>query len=286
MKDFNFIKNVENIKNDIKNILNKEPYNKKRKKKKDEIIKKLQDHFPTWSTNNIYNEECPDIYAGEIIDSSVSAWFNTSERETKIEKNGSECLNPTEKKDEYKTIVIILESPHTDEYDQNTGSSIPIPNPALKSTGEKLQKYIKSLIKAIINQRKGKGLCPNIDTGNYRIILMESIPYQCSLGHVNGKKINPDIRDLIFNKTWELNEIKNYFNERLESYKPDFIINCCTGGKDENCLRSKVQKLIEEYKNKNTSTELYFGNHPSLWTGPNNIIWYSEYPDEQIKFDK
>ena len=34
MKGFDFIENVENIKNDIENILNKEPCYKKKKEKK------------------------------------------------------------------------------------------------------------------------------------------------------------------------------------------------------------------------------------------------------------
>jgi len=103
-------------------------------------------------------EICPDITAGYYKNGELKTWFNREKRERKhkliIEPDYPE-----------KTIVIVLESPHTKEYaDEN------FINPALGKTGENLQNYFEKVLKKVVKK------------STYRIILMNSIQFQCSCG--------------------------------------------------------------------------------------------------------
>lgn len=274
MKGFDFIKNVENIKNDIENILNKGPYYKK--EKKDEIIKNLQDHFPTWSTNDIYNRECPDIYAGDVNNGVIKEWISKEERMKKIKvKNGRHIqsydfskLEPDTKRN---SIVIILESPHKNEYELD--QLWDKPNPAVSATGTKLGNNINDLIGAVSKSY------PQINSGKYQIVLMNSIQYQCSLGVT---PLNVTVRDLVFSKIWKLNEIRESFVTRLESYNPQFIFNLCTMGEVVPHLDFLVQALINDKYLRDDKVNLFVGNHPSGWRKGNKFVYDVREPYKDI----
>lgn len=232
----------------------------------------LIDSYLDWSTKSIcefnsdliYNVKCPDIYAGEgeIINGNVNVnttWFDYASR---LANRDSLSCNRNQ---HYKTIVIILESPHANEYKNSC-----FINPALWTTGEKLQNYFEKLIKKL-----------DLNSGQYRIILMESIQYQCSLGI---QPLDENIRDLVFSEIWNLKEIKEDFSNRLFSYHPDIILNLCTKGKNKKELRELVQDFINSlYKNK--KVKLYRGGHPSGWHSPRNrYIIEVNGPSSRIKF--
>lgn len=216
-------------------------------------------HYQTWKTwkkhgddnkingKNLYDIECPDIYAGEIDDGVMTdIFFNPSDRKNK------QHLLPPDRNPSFKTIVIILESPHLDEYKDHS-----FINPALGKTGENLQNYFKKLINALAISEH------DLNNGQYRIILMESIQYQCSLGI---KPLNQKIRDLVFSEIWNLQNkngefpTKLDFISRLASYMPDVILNLCTTPSN-----NFVQKEIEQYLKIYPSVKLYIGYHPSSW---------------------
>lgn len=215
----------------------------------------LTNHYSIWKQykingKNLYDIECPDIYAGEgeIINGNVNVnttWFDYASR--LANRDSLSC-----KRNQHKTIVIILESPHADEY--NNSCFI---NPALGKTGENLQNYFEKLINALAISEH------DLNNGQYRIILMESIQYQCSLGI---KPLNKNIRDLVFSKIWNLQNkngefpTKIDFISRLASYMPDVILNLCTTPSN-----NLVQKEIDQYRKKYPSVKLYIGYHPSSW---------------------
>jgi hypothetical protein len=212
----------------------------------------LTNHYSIWKQykingKNLYDIECPDIYAGEIDDGVMTdIFFNPSDRKNK------QHLLPPDRNSSFKTIVIILESPHLDEYKDHS-----FINPALGTTGENLQNYFEKLINALAISEH------DLKNGQYRIILMESIQYQCSLGI---KPLNKNIRNLVFSEIWNLQNkngefpTKNDFISRLASYMPDVILNLCTTPSN-----NLVQKEIEQYRNKYPSVKLYIGCHPSSW---------------------
>lgn len=237
-------------------------------------IEQTDKHYQTWKKHgednkingkNLYDIECPDIYAGEIDDGVMTdIFFNPSDRKNK------QHLLPPDRNSSFKTIVIILESPHLDEYKDHS-----FINPALGTTGENLQKYFGKLIKKLAKFE------PYLNSGQYRIILMESIQYQCSLGI---QPLNIEIRDLVFSEIWNLKKTKDDFRERLSSYHPDIILNLCTKGKTKKELRKLVQESIDSLC-KNKKVKLYRGGHPSGWYSPKNrYIIEVNNPSSRIKF--
>ena len=282
MDGFDFIDVVNNISEKFKDAIDAASYwddngkienEDKLKHLKENDIKNVNKHFEDWKKNkDKYNIECPDICAGKINNGNVddkSIWFYDKDVRKK---------NSCEIKDDNsfeKNILIILESPHDDEYKDDN-----FINPALGSTGKSLQKHFADLIKTI--ERKCGS---SIGKGNCRIILMNSIPYQCSLGKIEGKLLTP-IRDLIFNEIWKEEEIKNRFKEKLTKYNPDYIFNFCTKGGDNSNLRDLVQERIEEYvfaiKKK---PEMYMGDHPSRWDlkRPHREVWEASKEEKKIQ---
>lgn len=210
----------------------------------------LTNHFDSWKKNNWYNTECPDIYAGDFEFSNGPVKLETNYIEPVNRKNNKDNLSPYVHPN-YKTIVIILESPHDKEY-----SDPGFINPALGATGRNLN---SSIISLITNVQKNDNI---LSAGKYRIILMESIQYQCSLGLDLREEQNKVIRDKVFEKIWNSNSsIKNDFVARLESYTPDVIFNLSTKN-----VQGLVQKGVDFYCKKiNKQIEVYQGYHPSSW---------------------
>lgn len=241
MKEFNFIQAVDVILR----------YNQNNFVEDDYYIKWSNSPVYKLNKSQIYNIACPDIYGSEIENGIVEKiWFDEIKR-----CNNKKNLN-TDRNRNYKTNAVILESPHKTEYENHC-----FINPALGSTGKKLQQLFPNLVKKMASS----GLCSDIKNGKYRFILMESIQHQCSLGI---EPINHEIRDLIFSGIWEREDIKNDFLIRLSSYNPDIILNLCTKGeKAKPELRILVHNLINKYQKSNTLVKLYRGSHPSSWKG-------------------
>ena len=95
MCSFKFIEKVKKIKESNPNIFSEED-NK---------------YVSDWEKNEKYNKECPDIYAGYIKDGECTVWFGKQYRD-----DHKKDLDNTKEEEGMKNIVVILESPHTDEY--------------------------------------------------------------------------------------------------------------------------------------------------------------------------
>ena len=125
----------------------------------EEIVKKAFDGEELCPKNS---DKCEDIVVGRNND----FWFFFALR---LKNQGKLDIDPEEK---IKTIVIILESPHTKEF---ANEKQPITSPAMGITGTMLQIYFSY---SFFEQRLGKEYLQE----DYRVILMNSIQYQCSLG--------------------------------------------------------------------------------------------------------
>ncbi len=219
---------------------------------------------------NLETRKCDDVIVGEIRGDAAEYWFDKASRKSNEERLKNFSENNT------KNVVIILESPHTAEYD---GDFI---SPALGTTGRNLQKHFPDIFKSIFGK------------GNYRIILMNSIQYQCSLGEDTNK-----YRDNIWLKLWFKENLRNNFIKRLVSYKPDIIFNFCTCGSHtlesglpkgckssinkkyiEHCIApivfdgespSSLKKLVADaIAESGIKADIYTGSHPSAWRIRNN----------------
>lgn len=230
---------------------------------------------------------CNDNYVGyfekygDTIIDNESLWFC---RKLRHEHRKNIIIDPCKienLKNDGKIIVIVLESPHKDEYNIKLSSNDPAP--ALGITGKKLKKSFLKLFKDEIKSSK------------YHVILMNSIQYQCSFGEKPDK-----FRDRVWLKLWLCENFDGNFIARLEKYKPDIVINLCTNGShkeddlagcgaktvinkkyiesicnDKNkypngntTIKNLVQLKINEYvekvkKNESKTVECYIENHPS-----------------------
>lgn len=124
-------------------------------------------------------------------------------------------------------IVLVLESPHIDEY----GTKQPYtPWPANGATGRHIRKRAGLLVPLGWNSFESQ------------LHLINAIPYQCSLGQATRL-----YRSKVFREAWA-SGAREYFQERLQQIyrKGDLVVNACTVGKPGSSLRALVEAAIEE----------------------------------------
>lgn len=158
-----------------------------------------------------------------------------------------------------KTIAIILESPHIDEYEQSKEKLIPI-GAAQGQTGKKIKRSITDLMVALRNFQVIEEL------HQYRVILINAVNFQTSLHFIHEKPMNNyyrELRDKIWLKMWtEMPQIKNEFGKQLDVLKKDsIIINACPKS-----LKPLINQELIQFANR---FSLFESNHPSsteIWT--------------------
>lgn len=165
----------------------------------------------------------------------------------RIDNQSSDPLKCCERGAAYEqTLVILLESPHKDEYLFNCIDR-PIA-PAIGETGENIRKYFMSVIRS----------CCHIHSHlvqKTRVILANPIQFQCSLVSVINSDAESDAwketRDAVWKGLWSRQAIQNEFRERLERYHPDFIINACTHdlGCNYKCLDEDSECRVRQIHN-------------------------------------
>lgn len=170
---------------------------------------------------------------------------------------------------QFEKIALILESPHKDEY---SSKYVPL-RPANGRTGAK----INSKLTGAINIRHIKDIAPLSATLNpsvdYEIYIMNPIQVQASCYHefhglgqnkiLNGLKISRQNTDQVFRCLFSASKgnLRQNFIDRINTYKPDYIYNCCT------CtLKAVVDNAIKQssYYN-NNKNNLYHNIHPAIW---------------------
>jgi len=200
---------------------------------------------------------------------NVTRFFvELSDQKVKIETPAVKCENVSnsyfndamiETNFKNKTIAIILESPHIDEYEKNKEKLVPI-GVAQGQTGRKIEKSIEELILTLHDF----GVIE--EHHQYRIVLMNAVNFQTSLHFIHEKTMNNyyrELRDKIWLKMWtEIPQIKNDFTKQLNELKTDsIIINSCPKS-----LKPLINVELLPFAN---SFLLFESNHPSsteIWT--------------------
>lgn len=145
-------------------------------------------------------------------------------------------------------LALILESPHKDEYDNNF---VPL-RPANGKTGIKINTKLNR--RPFITQ-----LSSNAD---YEVYIMNPVQLQCSCYYQfqqNNIKCTTSNTQKVFRRLFNATNkrLRHDFIQRLQSYGPDFVINCTT---------SSLKPLVE-----NAIKVVYPGGsncldkHPVMW---------------------
>ena len=180
-------------------------------------------------------DKCKDNY---VLTIDGENYINPIERY----KNKKLVENLAIDKTNSKRIVILLESPHKDEFTKKFNA------PALGKTGEKLDYYLSCLLKKFKYVNKGD-----------KVFLVNAIQYQCSLGYPTSC-----VKKRVFNYLFEKDEVKKDLIERIKRIDPDIICISTTS-----FCREKVQKLIvESFTDK---VIISSDSHPSMWTTKTKI---------------
>ena len=211
--------------------------------------------------NNKSAIPCPDQYVamikvtkGKIVEFCPCFDFtipNNRDKNSKILENMSDI----------PVIAVVLESPHKDEFENYSAIG-----PAVGETGENFRLFFEEMLEDAIANRQ-----LNLIHMKYRILFINAIQYQCSLGKPTKK-----YRDDIFTEMWNYqdsnnqNIVQNDFMGRLQSHSPAIVINCCTKGNFKDNEEDKhLRKLVQEAIDKKFSKSLK-STHPCCWNDYKN----------------
>lgn len=146
-----------------------------------------------------------------------------------------------------KSIVILLESPHKDEFDIN---GLP-KGPAQGVTGFLIEKFISE----VINNRIISHLCDN----EYRVVIINPLPMQTSLYNLHKNELKgkyTTLRNNVWKTIWNYSAVfRNSLDKRIELVSPAIVLNCCT---------AKLKGIIN-LKSMNEDIKIISLYHPSNW---------------------
>ena len=215
------------------------------------LTSKQRKSLKTILKDEIESRRCPDALSkytlGDIGEDNVDSMSLQT-----IEKEGEAIIHDLQSIPNVKhtpKIILILESPHKDEYkvkrcskDSNCSYRDSIrPAPARGATGKNIKRYLPEIFAC--EEFKG-----------YKVALVNPIQYQCSLGN-----LKLGLKDEIFRVLMSMKRslYLSCFNERIRFiYNPahDLVINCCTSGEDGrnkdiiwNCLDSLIYEKNDSY---------------------------------------
>lgn len=156
------------------------------------------------------------------------------------------------------TIVLLLESPHKDEYCYRQSGVFPIA-PAQGITGKGIENKLREVISEAFQMES-----ITVKDGFYPVILSNPVPWQASLHYCykDDTNMHSDLKNLIWRRLWKLESIKADFKRKLNQYSPVLIINACTGGNRPGSLNSGIQTFLKKNDFSNITSR---SNHPSMW---------------------
>ena len=131
-----------------------------------------------------------------------------------------------------RRLILVLESPHVDEYRKDLRG--PTPAPAKGRTGSSIRRQLGSLLEFARPR-----LCEPLE-----VLLVNAVQYQCSCGLPLTCYRNKVNRDRIFRYFFgtQSEAAGKEFRSRMSGYVKDgdIVINCCTAGVTKEPLRDLV----------------------------------------------
>lgn len=149
----------------------------------------------------------------------------------------------------HKNIILVLESPHKDEYEITENELTPR-SPASGDSGKSINKLFTSHVLPMLISL---GLELN-KKDEYHFCIVNPVPFQTSLVHIHQKGLIAPIRDKIWKTMYP--ELKTDFETRLKKYKPHIILNGCT---------SNLKPLLNDELSKIDDCKIFNVTHPASW---------------------
>lgn len=176
-----------------------------------------------------------------------------------------------------RAIVLVVESPHHNEYLYFRNDMIPLV-PASNSTGTCIHNRIGCVLSSILEILHELDLARNLKFPA-PLIVCNPIQYQTSMHFLLRGKLNATVRNNIWSSLWNFSiqnsvtPFRDNFIERLSSYNPQIIINACTSGGSSQ-LANKVCDAIDD-SGRFENTFIFSSTHPSYWWDDHqyNINW-------------
>lgn len=232
------------------------------KKIQDKIKNNKSSHYDC-SKNLIKNsffetsKKVPNVYRGKLIYDKIKGKYNFQEHKNKGSYTGSRFNDYCISKDkEIPSIVIILESPHRDEYDNDFNPIVPANGRTGKIMKSKIEDIFKNLTDAEGSILKNE---------EYRVIIVNPIPYQTSLYELYKERIVKGLRNEVWLACWNnITNIKKDFSKTITDISPIVVLNCCT-----DFLKSQVTTELNAMNLKEVIR--YKAQHPCRWNIDKNI---------------
>lgn len=193
----------------------------------------------------------------QLVDEAVNIEFPSKKNPLVFNSSyEDEIIDPNDKN---KTISIILEAPHIDEYEKNIEKLTPI-GAAQGIVGKKIGKNMDSFILTL----KEFGVIE--ENQIYRVNLINAVNYQTSLHFIHEKPMNNpyrELRDKIWIKMWtEIPQTRMDFTKLIENLKKgSIIVNACPKS-----LKPLINQQLIPFAER---IHLFESNHPTsteLWT--------------------
>lgn len=192
----------------------------------------------------VHEIRTPDVYVGRLQDLPLMLPANVLGRWQSADTPLARVGRPAD-----RCLVMVLESPHVDEYDPTHCYT---PWPANGSTGSNIQSRALELAKLFgVPQETG-------------LVLINAIPYQCSQGKA-GKDWRLR-RDQVFEHAWRQEATRALFRARLKHWvRPrDVLVNACTKGPS---CKPALRDLVEAGMTGlfDDTVRRFRLHHPSSW---------------------
>lgn len=202
----------------------------------------------------------PDVYRYSIV--RCQNKFTLFPHRTRVVNSEHNFYNDIPAvSDQADTLVVVVESPHKDEY-HNQDLSSPIAA-AQGSTGCGIHCYLAEIVNLIS------------DIGDeYRVIVANPIRWQASLSslHEQSPRSSPwkELRNAVWCTLWDIAPVRCNFLTRLCNYNPSIVVNACTGGSEDDGLNAKMDQFllcnnVVPDENRRPRTP-----HPSVWHQSSN----------------
>lgn len=159
-------------------------------------------------------------------------------------------------------ILLILESPHKDEYIRQSFTPV---GPLQKD--DKFKRHLRSVLDAV---RTSMGIAvPNGD-----IVFCNPVQYQASLAQLfpSRASIKKMPRDSMWNALYARGSIQNDFIRRVAQYRPRLVIEACSGKDEQGTIpgspKEAVQGTLLDLRRFGILTcPIIAVGHPAWWNG-------------------